>query len=56
MEPLKFGNGQVISFTLYWVYDYLSMPGSKLNHVSKKDPSNELQQTLKNYFLESANY
>ena len=36
VQPLKFRNGLVIQPTLNWACDYLSMLGSKLNHVSKR--------------------
>ena len=38
VQPLKFGNGLVISYTLYWVYDDLSVLGLKLIHFSKSGP------------------
>ena len=38
LQPLKFGNGKVISPTLYNVWDYLSMPGLKLIHINKRGP------------------
>ena len=38
VESLKFGNEEVISPTLYWVCDYLSMLRSKTIHVSERSP------------------
>ena len=38
VQPLKFGNGYVISSTLYQACDYLSMLVLKLNHVSRRGP------------------
>ena len=38
VQPLEFQNGWVISSILYWAYDYLSMQGLELIHVSKTGP------------------
>ena len=37
-NPLKLGNGQLISFHVYWACDYLSVMRLKLLHVSKNYP------------------
>ena len=39
VQPLRFGNGYVISPTLYYGSNYISMLGSKLNRVGKRAPS-----------------
>ena len=36
VQPLKFGNGSIISPTLNWACDYLSKLGLRLVHVSKR--------------------
>ena len=38
VELLKFGNGWVISPTLNWVYDYLSILRLNINHICKGAP------------------
>ena len=48
------GMDKVFHLTLYWTYDYLSMLGFKLNHVSKRDPRgyiNTIQCTRLNFGL-----
>ena len=38
IQRLKFGNGLVIHFTIYWACDYLSMLGLESIHVSTRGP------------------
>ena len=44
--------------TLYWVCDYLSVLGLKLNHVSKRGPSNKAFYTIEHnpVLFEMLNY
>ena len=46
VRPLKFGNGQVITPTLYYTRDYLSMLGLKLNHVCKRGPRTSMKHGI----------
>ena len=39
VQPLKFGNGEIISSHDLLISDYLSMLGLELNHVIKRGPS-----------------
>ena len=38
VQPLKFGNGWIISTHIFWTCHYLSMLGLKWNHVSWMGP------------------
>ena len=38
VQPLKFGDGEVISFTFYLACDYFFIHGLKLKHASKRGP------------------
>ena len=45
VQPLKFGNGYIISPTLYWACDYLSMLGLKLIHASQRPRQSRLHRS-----------